>query len=100
MDQARDLYDAEYRNPADNEQGEFMNIVRMLLPPELPLKQKWYYCPDQTPDDVLILKIGDTASDKDPSIACGAPHASPRVKEMDDVDQPRESIEIRVLAFW
>lgn len=39
----------------------------------------------QTLVEVLVLKIGDTASDKDTSIACGAPHASPRIAEWEHV---------------
>lgn len=32
----RELYDTEYRDPADNEKSEFMNTVRMVLPPQNP----------------------------------------------------------------
>ncbi|KAF2166411.1 hypothetical protein M409DRAFT_23051 [Zasmidium cellare ATCC 36951] len=93
------LYDADYRNPADNEKGEFMNNIRIFLPPKDD-RQRWYYFSDQTPDDVLILKVGDTASDVDPEIASGCPHGSPMMLGTEGVEDPRQSIEVRVIAFW
>ncbi|KAK4500146.1 hypothetical protein PRZ48_008332 [Zasmidium cellare] len=93
------IYDADYRNPADNEEGEFMNIIRIILPPKDD-RQKWYYYSNQTPDDVLIIKVGDTASDVDPTIASGSPHGSPIMFGVEDGDEPRQSIEVRVIAFW
>lgn len=98
VDQVNGLHDAEYRNVADNEKGEFMNTVRIVLPPKDD-RQKWYYFSDQSPEDVLILKIGDTASDTS-DIASGSPHGSPMLLGTEGLKEPRQSIEIRVIAFW
>lgn len=100
VDKINGLYDAEYRNPAENEKGEFMNTIRIILPPKEPIEQKWYYYSDQSPEDVLILKIGDTASDKNPEIASGSPHGSPMLLGTEGLKEPRQSIEVRVIAFW
>lgn len=95
------FFDTPYRNPADNEQREFMNTIRIILPDrKTPEKQKWYHFPNQGPEDVLILKLGDTLADKDPSIAEGAPHGSPMIPGTEGVEEARCSIEVRVMAFW
>lgn len=72
----------------------------MILPPKDASKQKWYWMPEQTPDDVLIIKIGDTQSEVENGIAGDIPHVSPVVNGVEDVQEARTSIEVRVLAFW
>jgi hypothetical protein len=60
-------------------------------------EHRWFYYPDQSPDEVLLLKIYDSRADgtarltahtafDDPSSLPGAP--------------PRRSIELRTLVFW
>jgi hypothetical protein len=61
---------------------------------------KWYYLPAQEPDEVLFIQLFDSASLGTNAQYAGAPwHASPEIGSVEG-DQPRESIDIRVLAFW
>ena len=61
---------------------------------------KWYYLPAQEPDEVLFIQLFDSASLGTNAQHAGAPwHASPEIGAVEG-DQPRESIDIRVLAFW
>ena len=61
---------------------------------------KWYYISQQQPDEVLFIKLFDSASLGANSDYTGAPwHASPEVGTAAG-DQPRESIDVRVLVFW
>lgn len=62
--------------------------------------QRWYCKTDQTPDDVLILKFADTASERDPGMSAGCAHCSPVVKGTEENAEPRMSVEARVMAFW
>ncbi len=55
--------------------------------------------PEQKEDDVLIIKFADTAAEMDPHIAGGCPHVSFEAEGTEN-EEPRESIECRVLAFW
>lgn len=61
--------------------------------------QKWYCKANQSPDDVLILKFADTASEYDPKIAAGCAHCSPTLFGKEN-EEPRMSVEARVMAFW
>lgn len=61
---------------------------------------KWYYLSRQEPDDVLFIKLFDSAALGENAEHAGAPyHASPEIGDVEG-SQPRESIDIRVLAFW
>lgn len=61
---------------------------------------KWYYLPGQEPDEVLFIQLFDSASLGTNAQHAGAPwHASPEIGAVEG-DQPRESIDIRVVAFW
>ena len=61
---------------------------------------QWYYLSAQEPDEVLVIKLFDSAALGEDALEAGAPwHASPEIDAVDD-DDPRESIELRVLAFW
>jgi hypothetical protein len=61
---------------------------------------KWYYLPAQEPDEVLFIQLFDSASLGTNAQHAGAPwHASPEIGAVEG-DQPRESIDIRVVAFW
>lgn len=87
-----------YRSPSDI-CGEYMAESCMILPPKEPSKQKWYWLPEQTPDDVLIIKIADTQTDVEAGVAGGCAHVSPVVHGTED-EEARASIEVRVMAFW
>lgn len=56
---------------------------------------RWWYFPDMRVDEVLLFKIHDT----DHSIAWRAPHSAFKDPSA-DARQPRESIEIRTVAFF
>ena len=61
---------------------------------------KWYYVPEQKPDEVLVIKLFDSAALGDGAEgAAGAPHASPDLGE-GGYGEARESVEVRLLAFW
>jgi len=61
---------------------------------------QWYYLSQQEPDEVLLVKFFDSAALGEDSQEAGAPfHASPEIGAAEG-DSPRESIELRVLAFW
>lgn len=60
----------------------------------------WYFLPGQESDEVLFIQLFDSASLGTHAQHAGAPwHASPELGAAAG-DQPRESIDIRVLAFW
>lgn len=61
---------------------------------------EWYYVSAQEPDEVLFIKLFDSASLGSSAQHAGAPwHASPEIGDIEGA-QVRESIEIRVLVFW
>ena len=61
--------------------------------------QKWYCKTDQQPDDVLILKFADTAAEANPELSGGCAHCSPVLQGVEN-EEPRMSVEARVMAFW
>ena len=85
-----------------NKGGEHMNDACVLKVPTEEQKEgmKWYWVPEQKPDEVLILKFADTAVEQDGGIAAGCAHGSPVLVGAEEQDEPRVSIECRVLAFW
>lgn len=61
---------------------------------------KWYWCKDQMPEELTVLKFFDSESEKPESkVAHGIPHCSFHLEGSDD-EPPRESLEVRVVAFW
>ena len=61
---------------------------------------KWYYVSDMQPDEVLVLKLFDSASlGEGAEEAAGVLHASPDIGDAAHGGL-RESIEVRVLAIW
>lgn len=94
------LYPIEYRATSNVlDSGEYMLEQLTQLPEAKASGQKWYCKPNQSPDDVLILKFADTASEYDEKIAAGCAHCSPVVHGTDG-EEPRMSVEARVMAFW
>lgn len=55
--------------------------------------------PKQEPDEVTVLKLADTGSEKDPTISGGVPHNA-AVLDQVNTNKPRRSIEVRVIVFW
>ncbi|KXS94001.1 hypothetical protein AC578_3105 [Pseudocercospora eumusae] len=85
------------------ESAEYSMQALMGLPPKYPEKQKWYWIPHQTPEDVLFIKFSDSAagtiSGYGTPIAPGCLHTSAIVPGTEDLEV-RESVEARVYAFW
>lgn len=79
--------------------GEYMLELYTQTPVAKESGQRWYCKPNQTPDDVLILKFADTAAEVDPSISGGCAHCSPALDGVDE-EEPRMSVEARVMVFW
>jgi hypothetical protein len=88
--------------------GDFLKEYAMLgVQQELPQDNsnssnslKWYYFSAQEPDDVLVIKLFDSAALGEDTQEADAPwHASPEIGYTGD-DYPRKSIDVRVLAFW
>ena len=95
-----DLVAFEYRAPTLG--GEFYNQGYMLKAPKEGPKtgQKWYYLPDQRPDEVLVIKLADSETLYGKGdVAGGTAHGSPIVYGTEE-KEPRESVEVRVVAFW
>jgi len=90
----------EYRATSNVlESGEYMLEQLTQTPNAKDSGQRWYCKPNQDPDDVLILKFADTASETDPKMSAGCAHCSPIVHGADN-EEPRMSVEARVMAFW
>lgn len=63
-------------------------------------EQKWYYLAGQEPDEVLFIKQFDSAARGSDAQHAPAPwHGSPEIGNGQG-NEPRESIELRVFAFW
>lgn len=61
---------------------------------------KWYYVKGQDADEVLFIKLFDSAALGEDSEHASAPwHASPEIGSVAG-EEPRESIDVRVLVFW
>lgn len=90
----------EYRALSEqNPNGEYMMEYWSLAPPNDSMQPRWYWVPDQQPDEVLIIKFADTAAESDPNIARCCAHAAAIVPGTEN-EEARCSIECRVLAFW
>jgi len=97
---ASSLAPIEYRATSNVvEKGEYMLELYTQTPKAKDSGQTWYCKTDQSPDDVLILKFADTAAETDPTIAGGCVHCSPALDNVDD-EEPRLSVEARVIVFW
>lgn len=91
----------EYRATSNVlESGEYMLEQLTQTPEAKNSGQKWYCKPNQDPDDVLIVKFADTASERESGIAGGCAHCSPVVHGVSGDVEPRMSVEARVMAFW
>ncbi|EME38479.1 hypothetical protein DOTSEDRAFT_39471 [Dothistroma septosporum NZE10] len=79
--------------------GEYIVKAWLHGPPKHPENLKWYWIPEQTPEDVAIIKFSDSVSVEDPSVAAGCIHCSPII-EGTEGQETRQSVECRVYAFW
>ncbi|KAI1877564.1 hypothetical protein JX265_003572 [Neoarthrinium moseri] len=63
-------------------------------------QHRWYWLSDQTPDEVLFMKIFDTESEKElSSVAGGVHHFSFHIPGTEQ-EEVRESLETKFIAFW
>lgn len=83
------------RIPSDT--GDYVVEQWAALPPKKPESHRWYWVPEQQPDDVAIIKFADTAESD--TIAGGCVHGSPWVIGAEE-QACRESVECRVYVFW
>lgn len=82
-----------------NPNGEYTMEYWSVAPPKDITQPRWYWMPEQQPDEVLIVKFADTAAESDPSIARCCPHGAAVIPGT-EAEVARCSIECRVLAFW
>jgi len=61
--------------------------------------QKWYFISKQEPEEVLVIGLFDSDRDKHTVAAGGTLHSSVDLPGTED-EEPRESLELRVLAIW
>ena len=95
-----DIAEAKHRALSGvTENGEFICASAMSVPPEEEDRHKFYWLPEQTTDEVLIIKLADSGSDYDENIAPLCLHVSPRIAGTEDLPY-RESVDVRVLVFW
>ncbi|KAF2481397.1 GA4 desaturase [Neohortaea acidophila] len=93
---------------SDRPDGEYLTQRAMLgvraeepRAGECPEELKWHYVSAQEPDEVWFVKLFDSASLGADSQHASAPwHGSPDLGDAAESDEPRESIELRVMAFW
>jgi len=69
------------------------------LPPQHPEQQKWYWVPEQKPEEVLVIKFCDSKSEEDERVAGQCLHISP-ILEGAEGEEVRRSVECRVYVFW
>lgn len=95
-----DLVAIKYRNPSSiNGSGDFIMTAYNAKPPLEPVQQRWYWMPQQTNSEVLVIKFADTGSEQDSRIAAHCAHGSPFLPGTEG-EVLRESVEVRILAFW
>ncbi|KAF7193060.1 Gibberellin cluster GA4 desaturase [Pseudocercospora fuligena] len=93
-----------YENRIPGYKGDYLKEYAMLGTKTREQQEgdqmKWYYVPKQRPEEVLFIKLFDSASLGEGSEHASAPwHASPEIGSVEG-EEPRESIDVRVLAFW
>ncbi|KAK8075386.1 hypothetical protein PG997_010049 [Apiospora hydei] len=99
LDKKSDLVPTENRKPSEiNACGYYIGGAMGGLPPKNPQNQRWYWMPNQTPEEVTIIKFADSAS-VNPAVAAGCLHGSPEVPGTEE-EETRCSVETRVYLFW
>lgn len=95
-----EIIPSENRIPSGiTEEKDYIIEAYTALPPKRPEAQRWYWVPEQTPEEVLVVKFADSASQEDPQIASCCVHASPIVPGTEH-EETRESCETRMYLFW
>lgn len=61
-----------YRAVSDRRgSGEYHLEAAWLLPPGEGAQQRWYWCPEQRPDEVLFIKFADTQAEVQEGVSAG-----------------------------
>ena len=95
-----ELVETDFRVPsALTEDGEYIVKAWLHTPPKDPKALKWYWMPEQKPNEVLFIKFSDSASAEDENEAAGCIHCSPIIPGTED-EEARQSVECRVYVFW
>lgn len=100
VNKATDIQKTENRIPSEiNASGDYIIEAYTAVPPPHPEKHRWYWAPEQRPDEVLIIKFADSAAEENEDVAEACVHVSPQILGTED-EECRESVECRVYAFW
>lgn len=95
-----DYAKVSYRAVSDRTgSGEYHLEAAWLSPPGEGTQQRWYWCPEQRPDEVLFIKFADTQAEVQEGVSAGCAHLSPRL-EGGEGEEVRRSVECRLLVFW
>ncbi|KAL2060507.1 hypothetical protein VTL71DRAFT_9538 [Oculimacula yallundae] len=95
-----DLVEVKFRVPngrGEDRRGEFLAGACNVKPGNSYDKHMWYWLPEQTPEEVLILRSTDSAAPEDSCV--GAPHTS-AIIDGTEGSETRESIEVKAICFW
>lgn len=60
--------------------------------------QRWYFMSDMKPDEIVLIKCYDSKNDG--KMARRTPHSAFVDPRTQDVEETRESLELRCLVFW
>lgn len=61
---------------------------------------RWYWVSNQTPEEVLVIGLFDSAREGEGLAAGGAMHSSVELEGQEGEEEARESLELRCLAIW
>ncbi|KAL1961550.1 hypothetical protein VTN77DRAFT_1612 [Rasamsonia byssochlamydoides] len=87
----------EYFNKQPGPKGPFIGGVHMLKGDKAD-SHRWYWISGQENDEVLLIQFFDSHARKE-GRPVGAPHGSPELLGVEHQEW-RQSIEVRVVAFW
>lgn len=100
IDMETEACQVDFRATSPFGEGEYLQSGYLVPKPSEDTRQKWYYMSEQKPNEVLVLKLADTGNENDPSISDGVAHVAAALDGSDNIEEPRQSIEVRVMAFW
>ncbi len=89
---AEDMYDSEVRGGLGDPNRPTLYGFSVGFNPE----QRWYYVPEMRPDEVLVFKLFDS----DASAVQWTAHSAFDLPDTPANAPPRESIELRTIAFF
>ena len=104
----RDFVKFEYRIPKEGGQGDLTTEAYLIKPAtgsdgvkdkKMYENHRWYWLPEHKTQELLVIKLADSEAAVDESCCPSTAHGSPMIKGTED-EEPRESVEVRVFAFW